>query len=578
MIELTTKQSAILASSTLRVWWLFDVVTPSGDRHYWSTQRLEAVVSDPAPNWEEGVAFEPGVHFGGSLGRDYAFRVINFDGLTLRRASAESGLAAPSETEFTIINTDSIAWEDDVVWEDGVAWGDHYGAVTLADLVGAEVLISLCVGDRDNDPVAFRRWRFRIRRAEPGYRTVRCVCEDFYTQYLTGSWPTTPNPRDLWPSDTDTAEADDYCVPVVFGSAYIPLRSAYVETRREYILGPTGITYTVDKVRSPQEWGSKSEWAATGYTFEQADRDGWRTLRPIVADANGDGTADAMGLWRSSEAFLDMPALFTRSDTAALTNPAHIIKYVLQAFGLSSADVDAESFEAAASVFTNWGLTWNGGIWKRTDRQELLSRLLAACHSTLILEEQVQLAVLSATPVAVISRGNVIRASQGAGSFRWDAVTKDVSDSGYVAWQQEDKAQDQLLRALVPTKSATDSPASGEVDFSWVQDSVHVQKLGTLHYQRALTRDADISASFMPALLALQPGDTLRFSGHDYGGTYAVVLDSLTIGKDLAVDATCSRPSCSLDDWDDLTPAAITVASDDSTNYWTTGVTGPDEA
>ncbi|NJB67491.1 hypothetical protein GGQ74_001131 [Desulfobaculum xiamenense] len=582
MIPFSALQSAILAADTLRVWWLFDVRTSTGRRFRWSTQHIAAVSTDPAPVWESGADWEAGRHWGGSIGADYDFRITDFQGVTLRRARAESGLAAPSETSFTIVNGDSIQWESGVSWEAGAYWAGSRALVGLADMMGAAVLISLYIGDRGHDPACFRRWRFRVRRAEPGYKTIRCVCEDYYAQYLRGTWPTTPNPRDLWPSDADADPGDDYCVPVVFGTAYVPLRSVFIGSRREYVLGAAGEDFAVDRVRSPREWGAKTEWAAGPYSLEQytrADAEGraWRTLRPIVADSDGDSMADAMGLWRNGTAFLDMPARFSASDTALMTNPADIIKHILRSFGLEGADIDDGAFAAAAQTMDAWGLRWNGGCWRRMDRQKLLSRLLAACHCTLVLEEQVQLRVLRKASVRAVGRGHILGGGSRGGSFSWDSSSEEQADSVYVGWQTASEAQNWLIHTLVPAKVSKASPSSEVLDLSWVQDSRAVQRLGSLYAQRALMKEADVRFQALPRLLDLQPADVVTLIGEDYGGTNDVIVDEMAVGRDLALRFSCSRLSVVLDDWENLAPASIAVTPDmtASSEYWTPSITGP---
>ena len=49
----------------------------------------------------------------------------------------------------------------------------------------------------------------------------------------------------------------------------------------------------------------------------------------------------------------------------------------------------------------------------------------------------------------------------------------------------------------------------------------------------------------------------------------------MTIRPDVSIDFTCIKISESLDDWGDLSPSAITVATDDTTKCWEPALGGP---
>ncbi|MFB5622594.1 MAG: hypothetical protein ACE5RH_01235, partial [Nitrosarchaeum sp.] len=132
---------------------------------------------------------------------------------------------------------------------------------------------------------------------------------------------------------------------------------------RTYVLGSTSYTFTIDKVRSPRDWGKKSEWSSTAYTFSQSIKtdpstNSWRTFQPIINDADNDGTADSPGYWQQGEVFLDMPTQFMRSDSSSLTNPADIIKNVLNNIGVSSTRL-----KTSPNLIGYWSLDEGSGIY-----------------------------------------------------------------------------------------------------------------------------------------------------------------------------------------------------------------------
>ena len=552
MLSLNATQQSLIAASSKRLTWLFTVTTLTPTTYRWSTKA---------------------VSFGGNA---YSFKVIpsSFPGITLNRAMSELGIQAPSTLSFDIPNSGST--------------------LAASDFIGATVQVDLVLSDWTNEAIC-ATWKFRVISCTARYQRLSFVCEDFIQQYLRGDYPKTALVKELAPS-TDASPDDNLCVSLPFGEAYVPLRSVYIsaDSQRFYVLGPQGVTYTVSLVHSPRDWPGKSEWSSAGFTLNQYDKTlsgvGYRVLEPIIADSDSDGTADAMGLWKQGDKFLDMPAQFTRSDTSALTGPAAVLEYILEDFGVPSANIDTgagSTFAAAATTYASWGLTWNGALFTRESRQRILARLLAMCHSTLVITDKVELHVLSAASVDTVLKADVVRStitgqgreSTGEGTFRRQGATsKTVNDSGYGAFQEADTPQDTLLKFIVAADSTTASPASGVLELPWIQDSQIAQKLAILHYQRSLLRKENLSFEAKLSLLALQPDDVTTISDAAYGGTYDALIESITIHREGKLSLSCVTFTSDLDDWGDLSPSAITYADDASTYTYTTVVSGPDDA
>ena len=168
--------------------WIFEI-----GAHKWSTQNVTV----------GGVA--------------YSRRVIpeSFAGVT-ERYDITGQLIAPNDIDFDVGNEDST--------------------LSVGDLEGEFCTISIAVGG-----VVDRSWKFRIKRAVEYYGKTKCYCADFLQDHLEGSYPNTPNPKEVWPSD-DSDVDDDYCIPVVLGTAYIPVRSVNTVLERYYVLGETAET------------------------------------------------------------------------------------------------------------------------------------------------------------------------------------------------------------------------------------------------------------------------------------------------------------------------------------------------
>lgn len=628
MLSLDATQQSILASDSKTFSWLFEVTTTAPATYYWSTKAK---------------TFD---------GQAYTFAILpdSFNGITLNRARSEMGLQAPSELSFEVSNE------------------GH--SLTASDFNDASVLVKLVISDGTDEEI-IAQWLFAAKTVVPSiYQKIKFECEDFVQKYLKGSWPNTPYVQDLFPS-TDVRSDDKLCVPVPFGTAYVPLRSVYIDEAisvtastisavattgganckiqdsanglgdfeakryatisgfteganndsffvesaaageielpigagivdeaagdsvtikqgsRYYVLGTTdgGLTYTITKVRTPREWGKKSEWASGSYAMTQSTRidgDGnsWRVFQSIIADGDNDNTADAPGLWRSGDRFLDMPTKFTRSDTVSMTNPADVIEFVLEDMGVPSAKIDTgvgSSFEAAGTTFSGWGLTFNGAFWYRQDRTRVLATLLNMCHATLVITDKIELHVLSKTSQKTFTGADVIRmGEQGEGTFTYRPLSiEEVSDCGYIAWQQDDEPQDQFLQNIVAPAGTKNEPSGENLEVPFVQDSQDVQRIGLLYYERRLNQIAETSSTVKGTCLALQPDDAVTINKDNYGGNYAALIDRMHINPDISINITCVRFSASLSDWGDLSPTAITVAEDDTYQVWEPVIGGP---
>jgi hypothetical protein len=315
--------------------------------------------------------------------------------------------------------------------------------------------------------------------------------------------------------------------------------------------------------------------------MSQSTQGAYRTFRPIVADADSDGTPDSQGLWQTGGRYLDPLVQFSRSDTAGLTNPADIIEYILRDIGLGDADIDAAAFAAAKTTFAAWGLEWHFGLWTKQDRQKLLAQLLTACAATLDVGVRVGLRVLGG-PVGVVGLGDVIRTSKnGPGTFGYSSKTASAEDAGYIGWRQSTSPEDELLRVLVPVDDSTDNPSTNILALGMITNPDHAQRIGSIYYQRKLTGKAAIVATLSSVWAGLQAGDTVTISPAMYGGPYPVEIDSVTIGKDLQIEIRATRYACTISQFSGLSFSSISLAIDSSTNpnnVWRLPSSGPDGA
>jgi len=557
MLSLNATQQALVASDNKEVRWAFYVYDKNGVGYSFVTEPLGAVA------WATGITWDSGLTWDSGEGLSSGIVLTDFSGIELRRNMAENTVIAPSEVSFNISNSGNV--------------------LDFADFKGGSVLIELYLSNATYGDQKIAGWKFRIKTADPSYQTLKITAEDFLQSYLRGSYPNTDYPQTLFPSNR-TYSNGALCVPVPFGTAYVPLRDVFISGAGYLVLGSPSYTYTISKIRSPRSWGLKSEYSSSDYTFTQstqADGDSvdWRVFQAIIADSTSDGVADAHGFWGTpGSAFLDPPVELTRSDTATLTNPADVLEFVLEDMGVPSAMIDATTFASAKATYTSWGLEFNGAFWYKQDRQKVLSQLLTMCHSCLDVGDTLKLRVLSKTSKDTITGADVLRTSeQGEGTFSYrDLVNEDYSDSGYIAYQPSGEAQDELQKVLVAVDGSASVISSEVIECPFVQDSQDVKRIGQLHFERKLMRQAEAGFTGKGTLLALQPDDVITINDSNYGGSYVVLVDSIKISKDIALQFVCSDFSVSFSDWGDISPTALVIPSDTSTASWQPVMAGPD--
>jgi len=538
MITWSGNQATITAADYKKLSWLFEV-TESGSSsvdHYWSLETYS---------------------FGG---QSYDAKVIpeTFHGIILTRGRSEYGIQAPDDLNFTIEN------ESDTIDPD--------------DLIDAIVHVKMVMDDDSNEEI-IRQWKFCIRKADGQDESIQVYCDDFIRHFLKGTYPNTPLVKTIFTDDSVDSD-DGLCVPQPFGTAYLPLRSVYITDQRYYLLGLASHTYTITQVRSPRDFGGVSIWDSGSYSFTQSsktdgDSTSWRVFQPIIADSNADGTPDACGLFLSSDRFLDILVKFTRNDTASMTDPADVVEFVLEDFGIDSDDIDTgvgSTFEAASSDFTTWTLAWNGGYFYKRNREAFLSNLLLMSHSQLSVEDKVQLRTNVTTSRATLTDADIVK-----NSFKYRPLDQSDYDSGYIAFAQSGDPGDVLQKFRVSATGNYNNISDEVLELPLVQDTQDAQRIGQLYFQQKYLKKATITFEAHEKHLNLQPGDWITINDSLYGGNYPAMIDRMEISsEDGGPIFDCIVFKQTLDDWTDLTPSALSPATDDSGNSWIQIVSGPD--
>lgn len=561
MLTLLSSQEEIL-SDIRSAYWLLDVTQEDGTEHNWSyivKENQYEVVAEETVSVEETVDLD-------YLLMSYTAKIISFGGVSLSKASFEFGLLAPNTLQFEVSNKGSV--------------------LTPSDFNNAEVLARLICSD-GTTTMEIVKYKFTVPvgGCVGEYQSLRFSCEDFLQKYLKGTYPNTALLAAISP-EYASLTAGAACVPKMFGTAYFPLTPIYITDARYYVLGLSDETYSIDAVGSPEDWETVDEYSSGSYTFTQSTKTingvNYRVVQPILIDANGDGTADSCGLWKNGSSFLPAPFKVAASGTSTKTNWADIIQQVLEEFGVPTGDIDAaKSFWNAADIFDTWGLSANFGLNVKRDREELLSWMLSCCLSTLRVTDKIELHPFSKTSQKTFTSSLILKkvATVGAGdggesyerkegTFKRQSTSLVTTmDSGYIKFCPNTKP-DFLGATILVKPDGTSADISSESLVLPEADNQNAQRVGELYFLLKLFREGRVSFTAKGSTLQVQPGDVVSINGANYGGTYDILLDKVTLTKSLEVKCEGTVYSKAFEDFGDSTPSSVSPSTDDTAVYW----------
>lgn len=557
LTDFTLQQTHILDSSAKDFSWLFEVVE-NGNTHYWS---------DMPRNYN---------------GNSYTYKVSSFSPIKL---SLIDGHTVGKNEMKIVLNNPGNA----------LATADYANAaVTVRLIMSAELgyvaedfSVEDFIMESDIQEAEIRSFCFEVH-GEPInlFQQMTLNCRGWMERYLNGEYPNTSLIADLWPSEDNDDSDDNSCVPKVWGTAFIPIRSAYITDARYYILGAYSGSYTITKIISPRDYDSRSTWLNSEYDFQDyskagSDSNNYSCWQFLIVDSDNDGDADANGLFTAGERFLDVPCQYSWSGTSSMTALPNIIEYFLEDCGCPSAKIDDTSKAAVTAKHATWGVEYAGGFWYKRDREEILKEFLAQGHMYLLQRDKIYFNYYDKSSKLSLEKWHM------KGNRNGDSITDQYSiyrldidtdhDSAYVAFQQAGRPVDELHKIKITTKTGTALPSSDCVNMPFLHDSQDAKKMGILFHQRDKKRHSRHSQTFKERILQLECGDVITINPTDYdGGGFDAVIQSMAINNDLSIEMEFVSYSCALDNFEDLSASAVTIATDDSENVFQCATTGPD--
>lgn len=592
----------ILNATVKKVHWLFEVDKNNDGTvdYYWSKKDY---------TW---------------LGHSYTFKITSFSPVTLVKGNPEINNLPASKMTIQITNPDNTLLPSDF----------EGGGVTVRLVLSATV-------DGVEQYWEIRTLGFTIQTATNVDQKMSFQCQDWLTAYLEGEYPNEPLVSSEFPATG--MKDDNICIPIVFGTANFPIRRIYpaldatyvdvdtftvagdqtelfsagqflhawcgVDGRKDcyvlssafgavttvnltagsdnltsnlatvavdqYLMGKSTPTYTVTEARVPHEKGFQSTYSSGDYTFKQATIAGqngnYRTVQLIADDSNL--------YWDDGSTVYDAPFKISRNDLSAKTNPADIIAYLLEEFGVPSSRIDTDSVAAAAAVFTARSFALNMALWYTMPRKKLISKLLTMSGMIPVVGQKVGLKVLTKSPLATLTESLV-----KPGSFQINkAFTSKQKDSGYVTWQDAGEPLDEVNKTLVGVKGdeivgVAVNPADTVIECEWADGIIKAAKAGKLALQKSLLRDRTLSFSAWSTLLFLYPGDMITIGEDNYGAegsSYDAMITKMTINEGLLVNIECDGFSDDLDDWNDLTMTEVSIPDNNTDKGYSSVYQGP---
>jgi len=634
MITFSTAQQAIADSDHKMVSWLFDVTTTAPTSYYWSTKNYTKT-GELLKFTSDEIKFTADSLYFGSDSQEYTFKIIpsSFQGVSMRGLISPQGNYVGNELKFSIHNKDSALTDSDfkgatvlvrLVCSNGTyteimrQWKykiqSAHGIYEKIDFICKDIVTYHAEGDYPTTPVAddlfppvvtdFNNNKSSLCAPVPVgtcYIPIRCITDSSYNRgYLLGpdartytmvevSSPRAFDCANSWSwgdcdfrqvTKTDRFAASDWKILHPFlirmGSSY---EGTHTGADDAAALTDSGASYVVDELIGLRIINETD--GSAGYITDNDATTVTASLAGGVDNNWDEGDTyyiTASGLWKSSGTYQDILANFYRDDSHKLTSPSDAIPFILEDMGVTATDINkAGSFDGLKATFDTRGLDFNGAFYYKQSGKKAIAELLNSCHCTIDITNKVNLRELSKTSQKTITDADVLREGEtGYGSFRISYLEPQESDSGYVAYNSTyDDPQDVFLKLLVSAKSNTDHPSSETLYIPFVQDSENVQKAGQLYFQRRFLKEANGTFNGKSTLLALQPNDVITLDHTYYGGTYDVLIDTITINHNLSVSVRFLKFSDDLDDWDDLSPSAVTVSTDNAP-YWSMGSFGPD--
>lgn len=257
-------------------------------------------------------------------------------------------------------------------------------------------------------------------------------------------------------------------------------------------------------------------------------------------------------------------------DVYTIGGPASVLRFILSettyGMGVDATYIDDVTFGGAEIIFAGWNLEFNGGYWFKEDRQKIIADLLLQMNATLVMTDKIELHVLTGVKAAN-SQATLTSADILKGTFRNTFTSKQVSDSGKVAFPVPGDSQEQLITYTVPAFSNTSYVSTRTVNTPMIYGfdvaTRYAQNVACLSFQRVFDIHSTQSFKTKTTVLKIDADDTIYINDSSmYGPAFYCRVDSITYGKDGVLSFSTTRFANAGSDWGDLAFGNLTVGKD----------------
>jgi len=475
---------------------------------------------------------------------------------------------------------------------------------TIDDFIGGRLWLFLQI--YENSSLYGRKvFKGTVIKVEKNYGEVTLTIRDRMKCALEEMAPEGKLVSDIWPNVSRT----DLAVPTTFGVAYIDAPCILDDSStpdKYYLLGFEPIdsadSYTIEQVQAPEQYGAAvwtcDDMSAGEYSCPQTtltvDSINYIVFQGLIHDSDGDSIPDSNLLFPYSGTNLPFTTKYSNSDTVASTNPANVMADILFGFTRGSCETaiwyDTVGISSAKSTYTTWGLTFNGAINRRASRKKYFESMLiqAASFAVHLYSGTSNVKGYALQPFSKASQDTFDSSNIVQDSFEYQNIKdyKNNFDGGYIAIPNAGESQEKLYKYAVPLDgvSSVDNPTDTTLEMPYLQDPDDAYRAGVLHYQRELDKIAKIKFKTHPKLVissSRYPDQVITIDGTDYGADseslpYDAVIQSITFSftNDLTT-IEAIRYGHDLDDWADITPGTLAVASSSDLNAYSRVSAGP---
>ena len=509
-------------------------------------------------------------------GNSYVAKILpsSFDGIKMNRHPLENKRMSRNETRFAILDPNNLYTDD--------SFRDKNLTISVALTAQAKEEI-------------IRSWTLKVTQAQKVEGRVDINAVDILSYYtFNKTYPNTPLTTRIDESDRENPITNG-CVPVVFGKAYVPLRPVYNidDEKRYYVIGESADDIqTIYEVATPVNWSHYAMWDNANTfniltkTFHGID---YKVIEPLIADSDGDGTADAAGFFVQSGSFLEMPVKYSTSSSLT-TAWSDIIRDILADCSIATGLIDYyATFASANETLMTRGFYGDSvGLYFVAARENIWTTILNSLDSYFTVADKIELNVRSYASLACLTTSEIFKTGNETTrtSFKKYYIERQIANGINLSIRKDINRPQTHLNSFIMgpgmATAATDL-LTDIFNMPFANNATIARRSGSMIAQRIFWPKTRIEFEGRDSLLMYDPEDHVSIYDDDkYGGTIPVRIDSMHFKRNLRILVYATEFQNDLETYNwayGADPVPGTYATDSETpitdDPWTPITTGP---